>query len=79
MRHYTIHCHKYIIAILLQTTKIMASIFHSWSLSFFIVALIPALIGTSIAVYQPSQWSLAHATFYGDETASETMGKSILN
>jgi hypothetical protein len=25
-------------------------------------------------VFRPSQWSLAHATFYGDETARETMG-----
>lgn len=24
--------------------------------------------------FQPSQWTLAHATFYGDETASATMG-----
>ncbi|KAF7828335.1 putative expansin-A30 [Senna tora] len=25
-------------------------------------------------IFQPSQWELAHATFYGDETASATMG-----
>ncbi|KAI4370046.1 hypothetical protein MLD38_018433 [Melastoma candidum] len=24
--------------------------------------------------FQPSAWQSAHATFYGDETASETMG-----
>ncbi|KAK9103485.1 hypothetical protein Sjap_020739 [Stephania japonica] len=24
--------------------------------------------------FQPSSWAVAHATFYGDETASETMG-----
>ncbi|XP_039011389.1 expansin-A7-like [Hibiscus syriacus] len=27
-----------------------------------------------LAAYRPSPWALAHATFYGDETASETMG-----
>lgn len=26
------------------------------------------------AIFQASQWALAHATFYGDETASATMG-----
>ncbi|KAK1438672.1 hypothetical protein QVD17_04482 [Tagetes erecta] len=25
-------------------------------------------------VYHPSAWTLAHATFYGDESASSTMG-----
>ena len=30
---------------------------------------------TSMAAYKPSTWKSAHATFYGDETASETMGK----
>ena len=25
-------------------------------------------------IFRPSQWALAHATFYGDETASATMG-----
>lgn len=28
----------------------------------------------AVAIFRPSKWSLAHATFYGDETASETMG-----
>ncbi|CAN1186329.1 EXPA7 [Linum perenne] len=27
-----------------------------------------------VPVFRPSPWSLAHATFYGDETASATMG-----
>lgn len=30
--------------------------------------------GGSPAGFKPTAWSLAHATFYGDETASETMG-----
>ncbi|KAF8027430.1 hypothetical protein BT93_E0358 [Corymbia citriodora subsp. variegata] len=29
---------------------------------------------SSPARFKPTAWSLAHATFYGDETASETMG-----
>jgi len=28
-------------------------------------------------IFRPSQWALAHATFYGDETASATMGMCI--
>ncbi|KAF1861430.1 hypothetical protein Lal_00025745, partial [Lupinus albus] len=28
----------------------------------------------ALQVFQPSPWALAHATFYGDETASATMG-----
>ncbi|OAY56593.1 expansin-A7 [Manihot esculenta] len=57
----------------------MGSVFHSRSISFFLIALTSAFISTSTAtgytpVFQPSQWSLAHATFYGDETASATMG-----
>ncbi|KAK8687496.1 hypothetical protein V6N13_086308 [Hibiscus sabdariffa] len=27
-----------------------------------------------LAAYRPSPWALAHATFYGDESASETLG-----
>ncbi|KAG6596813.1 Expansin-A7, partial [Cucurbita argyrosperma subsp. sororia] len=27
-----------------------------------------------LAIFRPSPWKIAHATFYGDETASETMG-----
>lgn len=30
-------------------------------------------------VYRPSAWTLAHATFYGDESASSTMGTTSLN
>lgn len=34
---------------------------------------------TAVAViFRPSRWSLAHATFYGDETASETMGIYVI-
>jgi hypothetical protein len=36
----------------------------------------PALVA---GTFQPSSWTLAHATFYGDETASATMGKLYLN
>jgi len=33
---------------------------------------------TVAASFQPSQWTQAHATFYGDETASATMGTYML-
>ncbi|XP_065862480.1 expansin-A7 [Euphorbia lathyris] len=64
----------------------MPSILHSWwSLSFlYLVAIITfAFMGTAMGagytsiktpVYHPTQWALAHATFYGDESASETTG-----
>ncbi|XAR55016.1 hypothetical protein NMG60_11030386 [Bertholletia excelsa] len=46
---------------------------------FFLVGLIIALAGRSTAGYepvsfQPNQWSMAYATYYGDESASATMG-----
>ncbi|KAL8138768.1 hypothetical protein V2J09_004769 [Rumex salicifolius] len=37
------------------------------------IIIFPNLILVS-AYYQPGTWKYAHATFYGDETASETMG-----
>lgn len=63
----------------------MASFLHSWSFSLFLIVFTSAMFtGKSMAAgygkarvptgFRPSQWSLAHATFYGDETASETMG-----
>nr|CAD1831116.1 unnamed protein product [Ananas comosus var. bracteatus] len=39
------------------------------------LAVLVAIAVTRVdANFQTSDWSLAHATFYGDETASETMG-----
>ncbi|KAJ6962551.1 hypothetical protein NC652_001267 [Populus alba x Populus x berolinensis] len=63
----------------------MASFLHSWSFSLFLIVFTSAMFtGKSMAAgygkarvptgFRPSQWSLAHATFYGDETARETMG-----
>ncbi|KGN50161.1 expansin-A7 [Cucumis sativus] len=47
----------------------------SLSFNLFMVALVLAIfMRSTLAVFQPSPWKLAHATFYGDETASETMG-----
>ncbi|KAI3453634.1 hypothetical protein Pfo_010297 [Paulownia fortunei] len=57
----------------------MASLLHSWCLSFFL-ALAVVVVGRvtaggySAPVFQATPWQLAHATFYGDETASATMG-----
>lgn len=32
----------------------------------------------SVVYYKPSVWKSAHATFYGDETARETMGMHFI-
>ncbi|PON64060.1 Expansin [Trema orientale] len=55
----------------------MASLVHFWCLiGFFLAASI--LAGSTMAdaaiYYRPSQWAMAHATFYGDESARETLG-----
>ncbi|KAK3019791.1 hypothetical protein RJ639_003778 [Escallonia herrerae] len=57
----------------------MASFLHSWCLSFLLMTWIATIIGRSAGAYapvgyRPSPWTLAHATFYGDESASSTMG-----
>ena len=37
-----------------------------------------AISGEFVAgYYRPSPWRYAHATFYGDETGSETMGTYV--
>lgn len=61
----------------------MASFSESLSFSFFLVICVLAILGRSSGAgyddvrFKSSQWSLAHATFYGDESASETMGMSF--
>ncbi|PON57477.1 Expansin [Parasponia andersonii] len=46
----------------------MASLVHFWCLiGFFAMA-------DAAIYYRPSQWAMAHATFYGDESARETLG-----
>ncbi|XP_059442019.1 expansin-A7-like [Corylus avellana] len=49
-----------------------------WRFSFFLMASTLAMIISSkptvAVIFRPSPWQLAHATFYGDETAAETMG-----
>jgi len=56
----------------------MASILQARSFMLLIAyAMMFTLMGeqtVAVAIFRPSKWSLAHATFYGDETASETMG-----
>lgn len=65
-----------------QEFRAMASFLHSWSFNFLMMAMLVTIFGKSISgyapVYQPSPWSLAHATFYGDETASATMGMWLI-
>ncbi|KAL1828414.1 hypothetical protein ACET3Z_006826 [Daucus carota] len=56
----------------------MPSFLHLWRLSILFVALSATIFGRFISayapIYRPSPWSLANATFYGDESASATMG-----
>ncbi|KAH7664449.1 Expansin protein [Dioscorea alata] len=64
----------------------MASSLWPWTLSIFIVGMMVNAVQSASGSYghgyvpakpagfQPSAWSLAHATFYGDESASDTMG-----
>lgn len=56
----------------------MASFLHSSSFNLSIMALLVTIFCKSFAasapVYRPSPWYTAHATFYGDESASATMG-----
>lgn len=30
-------------------------------------------------IFEPSQWAVAHATFYGDESASATIGMYVIS
>jgi hypothetical protein len=59
-----------------------SSSLQSWSFSFFLMASTLAMfIGSKPAVavtFHPSPWGLAHATFYGDDTASATMGTEYI-
>ncbi|GFP97771.1 expansin-a7 [Phtheirospermum japonicum] len=60
----------------------MASLLHSSRRLISLIFLVMAVIGKTMAagyyaapvVFRPTAWKLAYATFYGDETASETMG-----
>lgn len=60
----------------------MASFFDSWRLIFLFLAV--AAVGKAVAagystpVFRPTPWKLAYATFYGDETAAETMGTAFI-
>ncbi|XP_024995979.1 expansin-A7-like [Cynara cardunculus var. scolymus] len=52
----------------------MASFHHSWR---FVCCFFSIIVHGGSALYHgyvPSPWTLAHATFYGDESASATMG-----
>ncbi|XP_057775670.1 expansin-A18-like [Salvia miltiorrhiza] len=55
-----------------------SNLLYSWCLGIFMVltAVVggAAAAGYSAAGFQPSPWKQAYATFYGDETASATMG-----
>nr|GEU92221.1 expansin-A7-like [Tanacetum cinerariifolium] len=40
----------------------------------FVTAAVPRTPHAAPAIYRPSPWTQAHATFYGDESAASTMG-----
>ncbi|XP_049377605.1 expansin-A18-like [Solanum stenotomum] len=60
----------------------MASFHHRWSLTMFLVVATLAIIdrangagyGDTPSGFQATAWQPSHATFYGDESASATMG-----
>ncbi|KAJ7944842.1 Expansin [Quillaja saponaria] len=55
----------------------MASILKFCSFSFFFIAWILTINDkqkVAAIIFLPSPWALAHATFYGDESASATLG-----
>ncbi|XP_051114443.1 putative expansin-A30 [Andrographis paniculata] len=59
----------------------MASLLHSWQLCFLLALAMAAgnvaaggYSRPAVKGFQPTPWTLAYATFYGDETASATMG-----
>ncbi|GKE45236.1 putative expansin/Lol pI, expansin, cellulose-binding-like domain superfamily protein, partial [Tanacetum coccineum] len=55
----------------------MASFHHFYFFFSIITLILSYYINPNEAVYHgyvPSPWTLAHATFCGDESASETMG-----
>jgi len=55
----------------------MASTLQASTLFFAFATFILMFMGEqamAAGIFRPSQWALAHATFYGDETASATMG-----
>ncbi|KAL9270112.1 putative expansin-A30 [Drosera capensis] len=58
----------------------MASFFiHRFGLSLFLVGLVlssSVISSVGVGYFTPTAWSVAHATFYGDESASATMGCS---
>ncbi|KAL0373145.1 UNVERIFIED_CONTAM: Expansin-A18 [Sesamum calycinum] len=58
-----------------------AALLHSCCLSFFLVLAVvvsrAAAGGYGPPVFQATQWQNAYATFYGDDTASATMGSPV--
>ncbi|CAL9102944.1 unnamed protein product [Musa hybrid cultivar] len=61
-----------------KSTRTMASLLWPCSLVFFLVSTATVSSALSLPIpslrFQPGPWRYAHATFYGDESASETMG-----
>ncbi|KAF7810230.1 putative expansin-A30 [Senna tora] len=49
-----------------------SSIFHF--ATFLLLSWMLTKPTSALGIFRPSPWALAHATFYGDETASATMG-----
>ncbi|KAF3448460.1 hypothetical protein FNV43_RR09173 [Rhamnella rubrinervis] len=56
-----------------MTAPTMSSFIYAWCFIFLFMAIMCTKT-LALPVYRPSPWEQAHATFYGDESASETMG-----
>ena len=61
--------------------KKLSLYYYSLLRQFRVFLVLATFLSESLAVqiYRPGPWSLAHATFYGDETASATMGMSAIS
>lgn len=55
----------------------LASILQACTLMLLAYTMMGGEPAVAVVIFRPSKWALAHATFYGDETASATMGIHI--
>jgi len=51
-----------------------STLLFAFTMKFMFILMFMGDQAIAAGIFRPSQWALAHATFYGDETASATMG-----